>query len=647
MKFLRNNIKNYFSESQNILWFLLSLIIILTLIPFFKIGVTSADDLDYYLRGMLGNWFWDARIYAEGQGRFYYLITKPFYHLIYLSDNHYLTKTIQYSTLLLCFILFTIVVRKIFKQKEFAILIFLLLFSFLTVSKPMNFLPVITYPFIFTFSFAVVLLSILLLFIYMETTQYKYLIISSIVFFFALLFYETYLLFLLYICIFIFARSVSIRGIQTFTKKPFYKEIVPFISVGIIYISVYYLYRANLHNNDEFYVGTHFTSHFNVGNFFNLLLSYNLSALPTFIFHNSQDILAANSLLETGHQANLWYVLVHSKLTTIINALLQCFVLIFLCRKMDYKISWKKIGIAAAILVFLALSVHSLIGISEKHNASAWWSSLKGYVTTLYSYFFITLFIGLLFYALIKACNKTRWLKNSIMGVVAILLFVSSILIGYSNDHLSRDWEHSRNGFKVMDKVLQRGILDDIPEDAIICSSELSSSSSVMGKYIYMQSSSVWKYFIYGKTKKSLNMYDDFQSFLNKINENPQSDIYYFAKVESSKNNNVLLILFKIDAGLFDCNDHGDFFINATAHEAKVYYYSNEKTFAFSFFIPDCKDDATFYIDDFEKKALKGFNVITINNNNIKDEITSFTLKSDYPFLVNRFMVSNMFKGVY
>ena len=632
--------KKYCSESQIMLWFLFLLTIILSLTPFFKIGFTTADEYEFYIRAQEGGLLTDAYWYARGAGRFYFLITKPLYHIPYLIDNFYFTKFIQYGTLLLSFVLFTIIIQKIFKQKELSILILLLLFSFLSVSQPFYFMPIISYPFFFTFSFSILLLSILFLLKYLETNKYKYLILSSFIFFLSLLFYETYLIFLFFVCIFILFQNVSKQGKQVFTKKLFYKEIIPFIAIGIIYVTTYFLYRQSLHEN-EIYNGTSFVADFNIRNFFKILWNYNLSALPTFTYHDSQNIIAANSLLETGHQYNFGYLLTHSKITSLVNAFLQGLLFFFLCHKMENRISWKKIVFTFFILILLTFSVHLLIAVSEKYNSSEWWSSHKGYVTTFYSYFFITSIICVIIYAGIKSCYKYKWLKNSFIIVATLFIFCVSIIIGYSNDHLSRDWERGQNCFKMVEEVLKIDVLDDLSEDAIIYSQDLKNVSSQMSQAIFLQLAN-WKNYIYIKTHKKWNICEKFPSFQEKFAENPQQDIYYFTYFDSPKTQDVLLVLSKINNESIKLEEGENLFNNATSNESKVYYYSANKDFIFQFVVPQYSEESIIMINNEIRNISNGINAIRIENDNKKNAVVSFTLKSDSPFLVKSFAVSNI-----
>ena len=70
---------------------------VLTLIPFFSVGFTTADDFQYYNTAQTSWQIWmaDAKIYAESTGRFYFLVTKVFYYVPYLIDSFGYTKAVS------------------------------------------------------------------------------------------------------------------------------------------------------------------------------------------------------------------------------------------------------------------------------------------------------------------------------------------------------------------------------------------------------------------------------------------------------------------------------------------------------------------------------------------------------------------------
>ena len=91
--------------------------VVLSLIPFFKVGFTTSDDVQYFITAQQNWQYWmmDHHYFALGQGRFFYLITKYFYYVPYLADNFFVTKTIQYITLLSCYLLFAYIVYRILR----------------------------------------------------------------------------------------------------------------------------------------------------------------------------------------------------------------------------------------------------------------------------------------------------------------------------------------------------------------------------------------------------------------------------------------------------------------------------------------------------------------------------------------------------
>lgn len=637
--FIKNIRKKYFSESQWFLWFLFILIIIITLYPFLKIGITSADDFGTYLVTRLGTVFEDAIWYAKNQGRFYFVIAKPLYAVPYLIDNFCYTKIVQYATLVLSFILFTVTINKIFKLKEFGWVIFLLLFTFLTVA---NFhIPVVTYPFYFTCSFSIFLLSLLRFLKYTETKKYKFLIQSAILYAITLLFYENYLIFLLFMLGFFICRNIFIQGWKVITKKSLYKEILPFAIVIIIYVCSYFIFRKSIQDEAGFYTGSSFVEDFKLRNFFTVLWNYNKAAFPTYIYHYFRNVIEMFSLLPEGHQHNFGYMLTHSSIMAIINAFIQCFILVFLLNRTKPTISWQKAGLGFLIVFLFTFSVHILVAVSEKYQASDYWRNVSGYITTYYSYFCITLLIGFVIYASIKISYNYKWIHKILIGGFALLVFCISIMISYSNEHLSRAWQQSQNRFIMMDKVLEKGILSKISENSITYAGEMNPSLYDFGLGICGYPTA-WKDYISAKTGKELNIHSLRENFEENILQLPQQSIYYVNYFDSPKTQDILLVLSKIDSNSIKYNCKEKMLDEMTSRETTVYYLSSCKEFTFEFYIPECKHDSTVFINDTGFKVSRGLNAITIDNKNKKEEITSFSVKSSEAFSAKDFSVSSI-----
>ncbi len=631
---------NFSTECEPFIWFSFFLVIILSLFPFFKIGFTSGDDLEFYMTSLDGRIFTDTYWYARGQGRFYQLITKPLAHITYLIDWFYFTKIIQYGLVLLSFILFAITTKKLFKLKEFSLLIFLLLFVFLSVTREYDFMPIIAYPFFFTCSFSVFLGSILLFLRYTEIPKNKYLIGSAVLYAIALLFYETYLILLMFITGFIFFRNYSKYGRKIFSKKTFYKEILPFIFVALAYLLIYFVYRKSVQTGGGFYSGSSFAKNFSWKNFFQIITNYNLIDLPTYIYHNSRSVVEANSLLVGGHQHNFWYILKNATLAGIINTLIQCFLFVYIFTKLRSNITWKKIMIGIVTTIFFSLAVHLLQAISEKYNTTGWHTH-SGYVTSFFSYFLITLCISLIFYSIFKLCSKKKWLKVSVISIFTIIIFYISITIGYTNDHLSRDWELSQNRFKSIDRLTKKGLLDNIPDSSFIYAGDLFKSSSRFG-YVLEYSFSLKKY-VFLKTNKSYNIYNDLEEFRTNLQKDSSQNMYYIAQYDSPKSQDMLTVLMKINSTSLNWKEKEISFEETTANEAEVYYYSANKDFYLTFYIPDTTQIPIISINDKGAKVSNSkLNMIRIINNNKREETTTFKLKSNTPFRIKDFSISNI-----
>ncbi len=641
---MTNSIKNiqekYFSESKTYLWFLFFLTILLTLFPFFKIGFTTADDFGYYLRTLDGTVFSDAVKSAENTGRFYLYFVKPIYSIPYLVDNFYFTKIIQYSFLLWSFILFTVLIKRIFKQNEFSLLIFLLLFTFLSVTPNFH-IPVIAYPFYFTFSFSIFLISLLQLLKYYETNKYKCLIVSATLFSVALLFYENFLIFLLFILGFMALKNFVEQKFRFLKNKSFYKEILPFILVFLAYLTCYFIYKK-INNERGYYSGSSFVQDFNIHHFLEVLINYNKASLPTKMYHEFRSIIEMYSLLQGGHRHNFWYILQNSTLITILNSIIQSFLFVSIVLKIKSTISWKKAGMAFLILLLLTFSVHILLGLTDKYQGSDYWRNVSGYVTTYYSYFCITTLIGFVIYACIKAFYSNKYLKNLTIGVFSVVIFGLSIMMGYTNEHLSRAWQQSQNKFNIMDKVLEKRIFDKIPKNATIYTGELNPSLYDFGLGICSYPSS-WKDYVFLKTGKKLNIYTLLDDFKHNLLQDSLQHVYYISLYDTPKNQDVLLVLSKINNNSIKKNEEETMLSAITANEADVYYYSPNKEFIFEFYIPKCKQDSSFvFINNVNYKVYQGLNAIRINNMNKKEEITLFTIKSSEPFLAKSFSISTI-----
>ena len=278
------------SKREKIFWILAyASTAILTLLPFFLVGVTTADDFEYYntAQGNWNQWMEDAEFYAHRSGRFYFLFTKFFYLIPYLIDSFGWTKFVQYFTLNLSYILFAYLIYRIFKSSRLSMLTLLLLIFNMGVGYGWH-NPPVSYPFYFPFSLIIFLCGILVFINYTEKKGYWRVIVSAVLLFLSFLFYEDYLVFALLFCCYILIRNWQNSGFKKLWKsKDFYKELVPYAVALILYMICYIGYRyylVHILGNTTLYDGASVSSHFSLKNFFKILYKLTIYNLPGRIY---------------------------------------------------------------------------------------------------------------------------------------------------------------------------------------------------------------------------------------------------------------------------------------------------------------------------------------------------------------------------
>jgi uncharacterized membrane protein len=615
------------SKREKAFWILAyAVTAILTLLPFFQVGFTTADDFQYYnvAQGNWETWLNDARGYAENTGRFYFLATKYFYYVPYLIDNFAWAKFVQYSSLILCYLLFSYVVLKLFNSKKLGMLTFLLLISFLMIGTGWHYPPA-AHPFYFPFSMILFLAGILLYVNYIEKKGYWRIILSALLFFLSFLFYENYLVFAVFFCAFVMLYHWRTSGFVNMLKdKSTYLELVPYVVTLVLYTACYMGYRYYLSHslgNSHPYEGAMFAHQLNISNFFKILNKCTLYALPcsTYWLNETREMMANNSPLISGHYNNLLFILTHAPVVAYINALIQCGILWFLTHKADFKkVSWSSLAIGIVAAMFFAYTAHILIAITEKYNAEwAYW--IEGYVTSFYSYFGIILTFALIIIAILKACGteRIRWIARLLC---CVLLFAGSILTYYMNDLVSKEWKKSQNRVTTLQLIAEKGFPDEIPENALIYDEQLHHTSN--HALSICNGTHDFEDLIISLSKRQYNFAYHKEDLLQHYAESPGTPLY-FMQVTESKKNGELLMVFSHITHLDSCNVY-----NSLADEADIYYYSPCKNYTLMYSLYAGTDSV----------LIKSINV---NNSNPHQKLTHVHLQEQGMSPLN-FNISNL-----
>lgn len=618
--------KNFTINNQILYYPLIFVIIILTFAPFFQVGFTTGDDIEYYLSTRNQMIYKSAQFYANETGRFYFLITKPIYHIPYLIDNFYFTKIIQYSALLFSICLFTMLLKKLLKEnKQLILLIFLLFFTFLYIT-PNYHIPIMAYPFFFTTSFSIFIGSVLFLLKYNETNKNKYLIFSVLLYAIALLFYENYLVFLLFILGYIFIKFYKLEKISLLKNKQFYKEFLPFIGVALLYVIVYIVYKKFLCNNNS-YSGSNFSSDFNVKNFFTIIFKYNKVFLPKIIY-----------------DANRWWLkdFLHCpNITTIINILLQGFLYTVVFLKIKPNICWKKILYGIIICVLFATFSHILIAVSEKYNNDDYWANVPGYVTTYFSYFAIMVLYGLIFYSILKLVNKIPIIKYIVISIFVCFICYNLFIIGHMNEENTREYKQINNSLLAIDKLAEQQIFSQIPKKSIILASDFYVANNATNIYY----NNCIPEYISMRAKKELTIINSPQNFIERINNNNDILKYYvsfhYNKIYEESNT----VFSKITTENFKYDTITKQISNLFGNSSEIFYYSKYKYFNLGFYIESTDfDTITFQINDSQPIEAKiGYNQVHMRYDGTqKDDFVKFKISSNSLIDLKKFSISNV-----
>jgi hypothetical protein len=575
--------KNMTDERREKLYYALAYTaaIILILLPFFLVGIANDDDLHFFITAHRGvdYWKYDAAIYAQGQGRFYYMITKFFYYIPYLFDNFAWTKFVQYASLCVCYLMFAYLVSRIFHSRKLGALSLLLLVFNTRIGAGSGYSIPIGYPFYFTFSLIVFLSGILLFIDFTEKGKSWRVLLSAGLFFASFLFYENYLVFALLFIGFVFVWNWKRLGFSNLWKtKSFYMELVPYVAAISLFLACYFGYRyylVHVLDLDLQYSGAKLATDLNKGAFFKLLGNLTFYNLPGWIYTlpKTKFFVAENSLLFGGHCDSVWFMLTHATAVAYVTALVISGILWFLLKRYDFaKISWKAVILGILVALVFAISANVLIAATEKYNSEWGALSLEAYVTSFFSYFGIMLTIALLMVATLKI-SQSAVLQKALCVCWCVALFCCSVVNYYVNDHLSRAWIKSENRITMLRLINEEGFFNSLPDNALIYTEPLHHTSE--HAWIVSKQHSNMEAFITilaGDSKK-LNFAKNQDDLRQLVVEYPEAPVYLLQAAESKKFCELMLCFSHISH--LDTTD----LALSTADCSDIFYYSPTKEY--------------------------------------------------------------------
>ncbi|HPL05149.1 MAG TPA: hypothetical protein PLG05_08225 [Bacteroidales bacterium] len=634
-------LKDKHNQFNKLIWFLFAITIIVTIAPFFKIGFTTADDLENYISYLYGSVVPESWIYARDAGRFYFIITKPLYSLPYVGDSFIFTKIIQHFSLLLSYAMVAVLIKKIFNSREIALLLFLVLLMATPITANYH-MPFIAYPFYFTFSFAVLISAVLLFIKYTETNKYKFLILSAIIFFVSLLFYETYLLFLFFFCIWLFVRNIKQSGgVKNFFKsKTTYKEIIPFASAGLLYLILYFGFRMLLENEGDIYSGSSFAQNFSWANFVSVLYKLTQTVFPLYIFNLNLEYINRIDLSFNSGVTSFISILKNTELNTIVNVAIQLAIFIYLFLRLKNISGYKKLTLGILFSLLFAFLSHSVLAMAEKYNTVEA-ATIKGYVTSYYSYFGVWLAILLFAIIIYKLVKKNKYIKYTTIVLFSVAFAYVSIVTSYSNRIMARGWEQSQIRFTAIDEMMKKEAFKDCPDGSLIYTPDMY-WSDVLGFVLAAQGFN-WGTYVHIKSGTQLDFILSAERMIEAHYASPDAKIFRLVKIHTSIENDFLFVLAEVDKNSINWDKGKDMFMNATCTKAKVYYYSKSNDFVVQFKTVENANDGFALINGVDLSPISnGINQINLRDITDRELIANFDIELDVPIYTESFSASNM-----
>ncbi|HPB58051.1 MAG TPA: hypothetical protein PK471_00595 [Bacteroidales bacterium] len=416
-------------EERLLFWGVISLLGMIALYPLNRVGIATGDDfgymiwsLDHFLEGSIA--------YAKSTGRFYFILVQWIYKIPYLFDNQLYFHTMLILPILASFILFVTLIHRIFKNQFVTLLTALLITLFYQISGGHS--ATAAYPFYFSFSFSLIIGSLHLLYSYIQGGRYYLLLISALLFGIATIFYESYLVYYLLIFIFIIHRY-SWSSLKEKKKRVLlYKELIPFVFFGILYLTTYYLFFKSTPSQ---YGGNTLASQFNFSLFLKALATMTLYTFPFSTLFDYHFFITESST-QYNQSFHLYQVLfTEASMVAYVKAIIATALFLILTRKNPVNMDKKRLLVVALIALFFIIAPHLPLALSEKYSNHI----QTTYVTTFFAFFAMILFLFAMIAFLLQWGAVKKWRNRLVLGFLTLFIFISTLSIQFVNERITDD----------------------------------------------------------------------------------------------------------------------------------------------------------------------------------------------------------------
>lgn len=490
-------------DHRTIIWGLIGLLIFITFYPLLKVGIVNGDDF-VNLIWPIDHLAHDSILYAQSTGRFYFIFALWIYKIPYLIDS----ETYFHITLILPHIialcLFIYLIFRLFKNEQLAMLtavvscVIFQIFGGNTATSG--------YPFYFTFTFSLILLSLHFLISYFNNHKYFYLLLSATIFGIVTIFYECYLIY--YILIFILIiRRYSLKSL--FSKKigfKFSKEIFPFFLFGVIYLVIYFIF---FNTYSSVYQGNQISSNLTFSRFLWTIGNLSLYSFPLSSLYDYRFFITDYSLSETSSFNIFQIIFSEAGLEAYLKSFIVVLVILMIQSQYKDKIQNKKLLFLILTSIIFIFLPHLPLSISAKYTNTI----QNTYVTTYFSFFAVVIFfISLLLWFKNILDHKKIW--RPIFNVAFyIIIFLVTLTIQFVNQRVCDDLNVAEKRFNVMEDMLKKEFIEN---GAPVYVANLHKSTSYFSKPITRQASP-FNSFVKMKNNLDIQQYLDYSTFYNQF----------------------------------------------------------------------------------------------------------------------------------
>ncbi len=606
-------------------------IAIISVYPLFNTGLACGDDMASYLVTRLDKVFTNAVLLAEMHGRFQYIITLPIQSIPFAWDNIFVIKLFQVVPILVSLCLFYRVVLILTKSKDLSAFFVMLFFVTAQVSRHTSLF--VNYPFFFSFSFSILLLSYLLLHRFQRTKNYWALAGSAMLFALGLLFFEMYILFIVFVFLAVIYNSFTggNRGLPLVKKVAW--QILPFLVVAISYLTVYILYS---HAHPTRYEGNKMADTATILNsFFTVLWKLSYTAIPLTVYDATHDLFAKTSEMIGGYHNIVPYLVARARVEWIVKGVLVFGMSWYLLVRMP-KIAWRTLLAGALLAAMMTFFPHIPLALTVKYTFYVTTQNMLGYVTTFFSLFGVVLFLTLLTAFLLNFTGTFTLVRHATALVLSAGFVLCSFLTDFSNYYVTRDIDRASTRLYAMDEMVKSDKFKIIPQPSLMYGADLWYNPSTQASGLTVQNFE-WSHYVAAKSGISQFIFYNDSAFLSQAKQS-QQPCYRIMYNQADKSDDALLAIAQLkQPGANDTR------IDSVSEKILVEYYSKYKYFTVTLKVKP--------VNPLEKNKLKINHIhgefdpgeyveFVVYNLKLNDPATIFTIEGP-PMIIESIHVSN------